>query len=60
MDLARKVELIETAVKSVAEHDDAPQKLVEAALMAVKRLVDRHTDAMQRRRSAAARKGSEA
>lgn len=50
MDLARKLELAETLVRSIAEHDDAPAKDVEAALARVAALIRTHGAAAKARR----------
>lgn len=55
MDLTRKLELMARSVASIAEHDDAPQAEVSAALDAVETLVKTHRDGMIARREAKAR-----
>jgi hypothetical protein len=50
MNLERKLELLENAVRSIAEHDDAPQAEVEKTLRQAKAAIDRDLAAMRARR----------
>jgi hypothetical protein len=50
MDLDRKLELAEAAIKSIAEHDDATAKEVENALSRVASMVKAHGAAAKTRR----------
>ena len=50
MDLVRKLELAESLVKSIAEHDDAPAKDVDAALARVAGMIRSQGAAAKARR----------
>lgn len=50
MDLKRKLEIVESAIKSITEHDDASDKEMSQAIGTVRSLVDKHEDAAMRRR----------
>lgn len=56
MDLTRKLQLLESGIRSIAEHDDAPVEKVRAALDQAQAMLARHAMTMEKRRHAKAKK----
>ena len=53
MDLARKIELVEQQMKSIATHDDEPLEVVSEALFHLEKSARAFFDEMSKRRTCA-------